>query len=82
MEAIDLPEGAEVLGPVPLDDAPRSVPTLRAGAAPAARARALLRAPQSRRRALAAALKAFAAANSARKDTEPVRIQVDPSQLG
>jgi primosomal protein N' (replication factor Y) len=80
--AIDLPDGAEVLGPVPVDDGPRLARAGRADDGPAARARALFRAPQSRRRALAAALKAFAAASSARKDSESVRIQVDPSQLG
>ncbi len=82
VDAIDLPEGAEVLGPVPLDDPPHAAAATRTGLPPAARARALFRAPQNRRRALAGALKAFASASSARKDTEPVRIQVDPSQLG
>ena len=82
VQSIDLPDGAEVLGPVPLDDGPRSAPAGPPGEASAPRARALFRAPQNRRRALAAALKAFAAASSARKDSEPVRIQVDPSQLG
>jgi len=82
LDAIDLPDGAEVLGPVPLDDGPHPARADRAGEARAARARALFRAPQSRRRALAAALKAYAASSSARKDSEAVRIQVDPSALG
>ena len=54
---------------MPVDD-PRGVPEPQV--------RALVRAPQSERRQLAAALHALAAVRSARKDGESVRIQVDP----
>ncbi|MEO7125152.1 MAG: primosomal protein N' [Nakamurella sp.] len=44
--------------------------------------RALVRVPAVDRRLLAAALKVLAAARSARKDSEPIRIEVDPAELG
>ncbi len=69
LEDLRLPPTGEVLGPVPLDAA-------RGG--PESQVRALVRAPQAERRALAAALRAVAAARSARKDGSSVRIQVDP----
>ncbi|KXK58203.1 primosome assembly protein PriA, partial [Micromonospora rosaria] len=61
-----LPEGAEVLGPVPADDD---------------RERMLVRVPRARAAALAGALHAAAAARTARKAVDPVRLQVDPLSL-
>ncbi len=63
----ELPPSAQVLGPVEL-----------AGG----RERALVRVPRLDGRALAAALAAAHAGRTARKATDPVRIQVDPAGLG
>jgi primosomal protein N' (replication factor Y) len=70
------PPGAEVLGPVELDPAPGADP----GAPP--RERALVRVPRAQGRALAAALAAVAAQRSARKAPEPVRVRLDPPEVG
>jgi primosomal protein N' (replication factor Y) len=77
------PSSADELGPVPLWR-PR-----RAGADSAAadstadqHVRALVRVPPADRKPLAAALKTLAAAQSARKASEPVRIEIDPAELG
>ncbi|BAL91425.1 putative primosomal protein [Actinoplanes missouriensis 431] len=61
-----LPDGAEVLGPVPADGEQE---------------RMLLRVSRSRAGELARALHEAAAMRSARKAAQPVRIQVDPSDL-
>jgi primosomal protein N' (replication factor Y) len=63
-----LPDGAEVLGPVPL----------RGGEA---KVRALVRAPRRTSGALAHALKAAQGVRSARKATDTVRVEIDPLQL-
>jgi primosomal protein N' (replication factor Y) len=68
-----LPPGAEVLGPV---EAPA-----RAGAT-AGVERMLVRVPRAVGRELADALKQAAAVRSARKAPDPVRIELDPAQLG
>jgi primosomal protein N' (replication factor Y) (superfamily II helicase) len=72
LAAAQLPDAAEVLGPVEVasripggDDAQRLI----------------VRVPRRQGRALAAALHAAAAVRSAHKDAGPVRIQVDPSEL-
>ncbi|TNC23063.1 primosomal protein N' [Amycolatopsis alkalitolerans] len=62
-----LPPSGEVLGPVPLADESRE--------------RALVRVPRSDSRALAAALAAAQAQRVARKEPDPVRIQLDPLEL-
>ena len=69
--------GLEVLGPVELEPDP-------AGADPAdeARERALLRVPRAQGRALARALHAAQAARTARKVPDPVRIRLDPVEVG
>jgi len=96
MSLIRLPEGAEVLGPVP---APAPAPG--AGAQPAAHApagapagaeqpweRVLIRVPLGRGAALATALKAARAASlaragrGARAATPPVRLRMDPPDIG
>jgi primosomal protein N' (replication factor Y) len=75
----DAPAGAldvEVLGPVELDPGPGAVRD------DPPRERALLRVPRSQGRALAAALAAAQAVRSARKATEPVRVRLDPPEIG
>ncbi|MEV4710904.1 primosomal protein N' [Micromonospora sp. NPDC049374] len=61
-----LPDGAELLGPVPADGE---------------RERMLVRVPRARAAAMAGALHEAAGVRSARKATEPVRLQVDPLAL-
>ncbi|GAB3187467.1 replication restart DNA helicase PriA [Micromonospora palomenae] len=61
-----LPDGAEVLGPVPADGD---------------RERMLVRVPRARAAALAEALHTAAGMRSARKAADPVRLQVDPLSL-
>ncbi|HYZ07880.1 MAG TPA: primosome assembly protein PriA, partial [Pseudonocardiaceae bacterium] len=63
-----LPPEVEQLGPVPLD-------------ADGERERLLLRVPRRDGRALAAALHAAQASRSARKVTDPLRVQLDPLEL-
>lgn len=83
---LTLPLSAQVLGPVPVWPGPARRDAREVGvgavAAPQPRVRALIRVPSADRKALAAALHALAAARSARKDSEPVRIEVDPAELG
>jgi primosomal protein N' (replication factor Y) len=70
------PPGVEVLGPVELDPEPGADP------AAAPRERALVRVPRAQGRSLATALAAVAAQRSARKAPDPVRIRLDPPQVG
>jgi primosomal protein N' (replication factor Y) len=70
-----LPPTAELLGTVPATEAGR------AGAASQDRVRALLRIARPGGLALAAALRAAQAARTARKETGPVRVQLDPAEL-
>jgi len=72
VEAAQLPESAEVLGPVELDPGPSG----------AVRERALVRVPRSDGRALAAAMVAAQAARTARKAPDPVRVHLDPQEIG
>jgi len=67
----DLP-GPEVLGPVDLEP----------GADGAPRERMLLRVPREHGRALAAALARAQAGRTARKATDPVRVRLDPVEIG
>jgi primosomal protein N' (replication factor Y) (superfamily II helicase) len=77
----ELPEGVEVLGPVELDP-------VNPGAGgvgdepPEIRERALLRVPRADGRAMAAALHAAQAARTARKVPDPVRVRLDPVEIG
>jgi primosomal protein N' (replication factor Y) len=66
LAAVALPDGAEVLGPVPVGGI---------------RERILIRTSRGAGTALAAALHAAAGVRSARKAADPVRIQVDPLDL-
>ncbi|MDP9861803.1 MULTISPECIES: primosomal protein N' [Streptosporangium] len=65
---VALPDGAQVLGPVPLDS-PRGDQV---------RERAMLRVPRGAGAALAAAVKGAAGVRSARKAPEVVRVCIDP----
>jgi primosomal protein N' (replication factor Y) len=71
-----LPPSVEVLGPVELE------PTPGPGAPAEVRERALLRVPRTEGRALAATLHAAQAARTARKAAEPVRVRLDPVEIG
>ncbi|MFE0106003.1 primosomal protein N' [Streptomyces sp. NPDC059009] len=89
LAGVELPADAEVLGPVPV-----SVPGAREGAARGRRAgaapveepgeRVLIRVPPGSGAALAAALKTAQAARMARArgGVEPVRVRVDPLDIG
>jgi primosomal protein N' (replication factor Y) len=66
LDGARLPEGTEVLGPVPAADDQE---------------RMLLRASRSKAPELARALHEAAAMRSAKRATLPVRIQVDPADL-
>jgi primosomal protein N' (replication factor Y) len=71
--SLRLPADADVLGPVPLEHTGPGEPQERE--------RALVRAPRERGRALAAALFEALAVRTARKDPDPVRVQLDPLEL-
>lgn len=79
----ELPEGVEVLGPVPLPPPPPGRPR-RAGDPPPGEhwERALLRVRPGQGAALAAALKTAQAIRLARREGEPVRLRVDPPDIG
>jgi primosomal protein N' (replication factor Y) len=66
LAAARLPEGAELLGPVPVREEQE---------------RMLVRVPRSAGRALAQALHEAMGVRTARKAPEPVRVQVDPLEL-
>lgn len=67
---LELPESAEVLGPVPVNEAGGE-----------GTERALLRVPRVDTRVLTAALKAAAAARTARKQEHLAQVRVDPTAL-
>jgi primosomal protein N' (replication factor Y) len=77
----ELPEAVEVLGPVELD--PVGPGANGPGDEPSQiRERALLRVPRADGRAMAAALHAAQAARTARKVPDPVRVRLDPVEIG
>ena len=80
LEAADLPDGAEVLGPVELPPGARRP----AGGTPATGPvlRMLVRVPRDRGLALAASLRRATGVLSARHDQQPVRVQIDPLHIG
>jgi primosomal protein N' (replication factor Y) len=71
LSAARLPEGADLLGPVPLPS----------GSTQDRQERVIIRVPRASGRSLAAALHAAAGVRSARKAPDPVRIQLDPLDL-
>ncbi|MEO9138476.1 MAG: primosomal protein N' [Jatrophihabitans sp.] len=66
LAAVDLPTGAQVIGPVPVDETTERV---------------LVRVARTQGADLARALKSAAAGRSARRNTDPVRIAVDPLEV-
>lgn len=79
LETADLPDDAEALGPVDLPVGARRPPGTPADAAVS---RMLVRVPRDRGLALAAALRRGAGVLSARHDTDPARVQIDPLHIG
>jgi len=80
--ALDLPPGAQILGPVPVDP-PRPRPgEPDAGAADdRPRERLMVRVPGARGAELARALKAASAVRAARRSPDPVQVRIDPLEL-
>ncbi|MGK5499861.1 primosomal protein N' [Streptomyces sp. URMC 125] len=83
LASAELPPEAEVLGPVPLPPAEAGRPR-RPGSAPAGErwGRALVRVPPGGGAALAAALRTARAARLARRGSAPVRVRIDPEDIG
>ncbi|MQY11878.1 putative primosomal protein N' [Streptomyces sp. RB5] len=83
-----LPADTDVLGPVPVPaPGPAGRPRRPGDPAPAPAGdepweRVLLRVPRGTGAALAAALKAAQAARMVRRETAPVRVRIDPSDIG
>ncbi|MFC3962950.1 primosomal protein N' [Nocardia jiangsuensis] len=79
LAATVLPDGVQVLGPVPLPESARP-PSAAAGSAPVERI--LLRVPRSDGAALARALTAAQAVRSTQRSDAPLRVQIDPVDIG
>ncbi|BCI53054.1 putative primosomal protein N' [Mycolicibacterium litorale] len=79
LETAGLPEDAEPLGPVDLPVGARRPPGTPADTPVS---RMLVRVPRDRGLALAAALRRGTGVLSARHDSEPVRVQIDPLHIG
>jgi primosomal protein N' (replication factor Y) len=79
LERAELPDGAELLGPVALPVAARRPAGAEAGDAVS---RMLVRVGRDQGLALAAALRRAVGVLSARHDHEPVRVQIDPLHIG
>ncbi|APE35716.1 primosome assembly protein PriA [Nocardia mangyaensis] len=80
LDAATLPDGTEVLGPVPL---PPTARTPFSGAdSPAEVERMLLRVPRSGGAPLARALAAAQAVRSSHRSDAPLRVQIDPVDIG
>jgi primosomal protein N' (replication factor Y) (superfamily II helicase) len=90
LATVDLPEGTDVLGPVPVEPAePVRAGRQGPGRGPAGPQapdgpleRVLLRVRPGSGAALAAALKTAQAVRIARKEAEPVRVRIDPPDIG
>ncbi|WP_174565300.1 primosomal protein N' [Rhodococcoides yunnanense] len=82
LESAALPEGTEILGPVPLPDGQRPPAGGGEDALSGDVQRMLLRVPRSAGGALARSLADAQASRSVRKITTPVRIQIDPIRIG
>ena len=79
IDTAELPEGADLLGPVDLPPGARRPP----GTPPEKPVhRMLIRVPRDAGLPLAAALRRAAGVLSARRDQEPVRVQIDPLHIG
>ena len=73
LDGLELPEGGEVLGPVPLGEVDED--------GGAERERAIVRVERTRGRALADALRSAQAVRSSKRPTDRIRVQVDPLEL-
>ncbi|KOG48446.1 hypothetical protein ADK38_45370, partial [Streptomyces varsoviensis] len=83
IEVAELPADAEVLGPVALPVTEAGRPRRTGDPPPGERwERALLRVRPGNGAALAAALKTAHAARLARREGAPVRIRIDPPDIG
>lgn len=80
LAAARLPDGAQLLGPIPVQRNGREAGVAEEADRPPAE-RMLVRVTRSAAPALAAALHAAAGVRSARKAPDPVRIQLDPPDL-
>jgi primosomal protein N' (replication factor Y) len=84
---LDLPPGAQILGPVPVDRPrtrpadPRAAEAGGQGDDDRPRERLMVRVPRSRGADLSKAVKAAGGVRSARKAPDPVQVQVDPLDL-
>ncbi|MGW5286907.1 primosomal protein N' [Rhodococcus pyridinivorans] len=81
LEATHLPDGAEVLGPVPLPPGQR-LPFGSEGPEPEDVHRMIVRVARERGRALGRALRDAQATRTARRADGPLRVQVDPPRIG
>ncbi|MEV0946592.1 primosomal protein N' [Rhodococcus sp. NPDC049939] len=81
LDVTELPGYAELLGPVELPAGER-LPFSSDSPEPAEVERMLIRVPRSDGSALAKALRESQAVRSARKDSQPTRVQIDPIHLG
>jgi primosomal protein N' (replication factor Y) (superfamily II helicase) len=84
LDAVELPAGAEVLGPVPVAGTDQGAAGGQPGDQPDRGddpVRFLIRAPRSGGLALAAALRAGQAGRTARKEPGVVRLELDPAEL-
>jgi primosomal protein N' (replication factor Y) (superfamily II helicase) len=79
LDEIHLPDSAELLGPVPLPPGARRPPGI---ATDAPVTRMLVRVPREHGLMLAAELRRGVAVVSARQTHDPVRVQIDPLQIG
>jgi primosomal protein N' (replication factor Y) len=75
LSRVDLPPGADVLGPVPLPEAPGEPASLDPPV------RSLVRVPVADGRALARSLGASLAVRSARREGGSVRVRLDPEEM-
>ncbi|MER6526008.1 primosomal protein N' [Streptomyces sp. NPDC001508] len=83
LTTVELPSDAEVLGPVPLPVVAAGRPRRAGGPPPGERwERALVRVPPGSGSALAVALKTAQVARMVRGGGEPVRIRIDPPDIG
>jgi primosomal protein N' (replication factor Y) len=79
VDTAELPEGAELLGPVDLPAGARRPAGISDGVEVV---RMLVRVPRTAGLEMAAALRRGVATLSARRDAEPVRVQIDPLHVG
>jgi primosomal protein N' (replication factor Y) (superfamily II helicase) len=79
LDEIHLPDSAELLGPVPLPPGARRPPGI---ATDAPVTRMLVRVPREQGLVLSAELRRGVAVVSARQTHDPVRVQIDPLQIG